>query len=101
MAALQHRNGSFRILFRFHGKQYAFTLGCVGEDEAETKRGQVDYLLLRLKQRLISLPEGVDIITFLEFDGKPPVASGPSTAQADTTLLQLKERYLETHRNGS
>jgi integrase len=102
MAALQHRNGSFRILFRFHGKQYAFTLGRVAEDEAETKRGQVDYLLLRLKQRLISLPEGVDIVTFLEFDGKPPVASsGPLTAQADTTLLQLKERYLETHGNGS
>jgi hypothetical protein len=43
MAALQQRNGSFRILFRHHGKQYAFTLGAVAEDEAETKRDQVDY----------------------------------------------------------
>ena len=102
MAALQQRNGSFRILFRHHGKQHAFTLGAVGEDEAEVKRGQVDYLLRRLKQRLISLPDGVDIVTFLAFDGKPPVAnSGPLTRQADTTLLQLKERYLETHGHGS
>ena len=50
-----------RILFRHAGKQHAFTLGEVSQEEAETKSAQVDYLLLRLKQRLAVLPPGVEI----------------------------------------
>ena len=36
------------------------------------KIAQVDYMLLRLRQGLMKLPVGMDIVTFLEFDGKPP-----------------------------
>jgi hypothetical protein len=34
VASLQERNGSFRVLFRYRGKQHAFTLGAVSRDEA-------------------------------------------------------------------
>ena len=62
MAALQHRNGSYRILFRFSGKQHSFTIGSVTKEEANTKVKQVEYLLMQLKQPLLSLPDGVDIV---------------------------------------
>jgi hypothetical protein len=76
MSSLQERNGSYRVLFSHHGKLHSFTIGKVKKAEAETKARQVDYLLMRLKQRLVVLPEGTDIVTFIEHDGKPPNA-GP------------------------
>ena len=36
MAALQVRNGSFRLIFRYNGKQFTFTLGQVSENDAQT-----------------------------------------------------------------
>ena len=103
MASLQERNGSYRILFCHHGKLHTFTIGKVEKDEAENKARQVDYLLMRLKQRLIVLPEGTDIVTFIEHDGKPP-DTGPTLADAPrqaVTLGHLKDRYLTTHANGT
>lgn len=103
MASLQERNGSYRVLFCYDGKLHTFTIGKVKQDEAENKAGQVDYLLMRLKQRLIVLPEGTDIVTFIEHDGKPPDI-GPTRAEAPrqaVTLGHLKERYLNTHANGT
>ncbi len=103
MASLQERNGSYRVLFCYHGKLHTFTIGKVKQDEAENKARQVDYLLMRLKQRLIALPEGTDIVTFIEHDGKPPDI-GPKLADAPrqaVTLGHLKERYLTTHANGT
>jgi integrase len=103
MASLQERNGSYRILFCHHGKLHAFTIGKVEKDEAKNKARQVDYLLMRLKQRLIVLPEGTDIVTFVEHDGNPPSAGPtlPNAPRQAVTLGHLKDRYLTTHSNGT
>jgi integrase len=103
MAALQERGGNYRVIFRYLGKQHSFTIGSVTRDEAEAKAAQVDYLLMRLRQRLIALPEGSDIVTFVRFDGKPPegVPTLPDAPRQAVTLCHLKERYLTTHGNGT
>jgi WD40 repeat protein len=103
MASLQERNGSFRVLFSYHGKLHAFTIGKVERSEAEAKARQVDYPLMRLKQRLLTLPDGIDIVTFLQHDGKPPDAGPtPGAAPGQTvTLGHLKDRYLVTYGNGT
>src|SRR6267378_7262892 len=100
MAALQERNGSFRIIFRYQGKQRSFTIGEVGRAEAEAKAGAVDLILLRLKQQLISIPPGVYVEEFLFCDGqvKKPKDAGASET---TTFRRFKERYLETHQHGA
>ena len=36
MAGLQLHNASYRVLFRYHGKQHAFNLGAVSQKDAET-----------------------------------------------------------------
>ncbi len=65
MAGLLDRSGSYRINYRYHGKHHFVTLGKVSEQEARAMSAQAEYLLLRLKQRLIQLPPGVGIIEFI------------------------------------
>lgn len=103
MAAIQQRNGSYRIIFRYRGKHHFLTIGRVSEDEAKSKAGQADYLLMRLKQGLITVPPGCDIKTFVEHDGNPPgLKTGVATSERpERTLAELRDAYLETHGNGT
>jgi integrase len=96
MAALQFRNGSYRVLFRYQGKQQTFSIGPVEQDEAKAKAGQVDLLLLRLSQRLAVIPPGMTIIDYLKFDGRPLPANAPEVKA--TRLSTLKDKYLEAIR---
>jgi integrase len=100
MATLQKRNGSFRVLFCFHGKRHTLTLGKVSQDEAEAFAGNVDLLLLRLKQRLLQLPPAMNIEEFILHGGKPPDAA-PASVHEPILFYRFKEQYLETHQNGA
>ncbi len=82
MATLQQRGNSFRVLFVWHGKRCAFTIGKVEPSEADAKLAQAEYLLMRLKQRLLTLPPGCDVETFLRFDGHPPASNDNGSPQA-------------------
>ena len=95
-------NGSYRTLFRYHGRQHVFTLGRVTEAEAVVTAGRVEHLLMRLKQGLIRLPAGSDIVAFVRpeaTDDGPP--EPPPADRHEPTLADLRDRYLETHGNGS
>src|SRR5579864_113301 len=72
MAGLQSRNGSWRVIFWYRKKQYSFWVGEVEEHEAKAVAAKVDYWLMRLKQNLVHMPPGCDIVTFVQHDGKPP-----------------------------
>jgi integrase len=99
MASLQERKGSFRVIFRYRGKQFFVRLGKVSRQEAENKAGQVDYLLMRLDQRLIELPPGMDIAEFVKADGQAPAQGGgvAKPVAKNSTLAILRDRYLATH----
>lgn len=99
MASLQERNGSWRVIFRFRGLQHFVTLGEVEETEAQGVMARYEYLLRLLKQRLLTLPSGMDIVTFLRLDGKPgdPAAS----TSPEITFAQLRDGYLKTIGNGA
>jgi hypothetical protein len=97
MASIHHKGEAWHCQFIYRGKRHTFSLGKVSQDEAESKANQVHYLLMRLKQNLLQLPPDTDIVTFVSFDGKPP----HETAERDAlSLAGLRDRYLETHRNG-
>jgi len=91
MAGIQHRNGSYRVLFRYHGKQYAFTVGKVSNDEVEAMAAHVDYLLMRLEQRLAVVPSGMTIVDYVQFDGKQVEES---SVAGKITLTDLRRKYL-------
>jgi hypothetical protein len=103
VASLQKRNGSYRILFCHYGKLHTFPIGKVERDEAENKARQVEYLLMRLKQRLIVLHAGTEIVTFVEHDGKPPDSRPtlPNSPRQAVTIGHLKDRYLTTYANST
>jgi integrase len=100
MATLQQRNGSYRVLFYWQGQRQSLTLGPVSSEEAESKSSQAEYLLMRVKQGLLTVPPGMGIAAFLACDGRPsePPAA-PKEAGEQIDLCQLKERYLSTHEN--
>jgi integrase len=95
MAWLQERNGSWRILFRYGGQQHTFFLGEIKEREATAVCANVDYLLMRLKQKLVRLPAGCDIVTFVQHDGHPPEqAAADAVERQELTLGELRQAYL-------
>lgn len=97
MAWVQSRNGSYRVLFRYQGKPHAFWLGEVKEQEASTVAAKVDYWLMRLKQNLVQLPPGCDVVTFVQHDGKPPEHSAAAAAERKIlTLEELRDAYLRS-----
>lgn len=97
MAGLQLRGESYRVHFRYQGKQLFFSLGQVSKEEAESKVAQIEYLLMRLKQGLIVLPDGVDIVLFLQHDGKVKPKPNPKEVVEAVSLSQLRDRYVSTH----
>lgn len=102
MASLQKKGESYYCQFMYLGKRHTFTVGAVSAEEAGNKARQVDYLLMRLKQRLIALPDGVDVVTFVEHDGKPPAAaSGTPITRESVTLGEARDRYLQTLSGGA
>jgi hypothetical protein len=97
MAWLQCRNGSWRVLFRYRKQQHTFWLGEVGESEARAVGAKVDYWLMRLKQNLVSLPPGCDVVSFVQHDGKPPEHAAATAAERkELTLADLREAYFRS-----
>ncbi|AGA26309.1 tyrosine-type recombinase/integrase [Singulisphaera acidiphila] len=99
MASLQQKGNGWYCQFIYHGKRHTFAVGRVSEAEAKAKSAQVDYLLLRLKQRLIELPPGVGIAEFVQNDGRSLAIT--SAVEGETkvlTLVAFRDRYLDTHR---
>lgn len=95
MASLQKRGKTYSCVFYWGGKRQWLTLGNVTEKEADSKASQVDYLLMRLKQGLIALPDGVDIVDFIQHDGKPPARQAAPVPHL--TLAAFRDRYIAAH----
>lgn len=99
MASLQRKADSWYCQFMYQGKRHTYTLGKVEDSEAESTAAKIDYILMRIRQRLLAVPAGMDIITFIEHDGKPPALKGPAALR--TLLSELRECYLKTFGNGA
>src|SRR5262245_5153187 len=100
MATVQERNEAFRILFCYQGKRHTVGLGKVGRKEADAKADQIDYLLLRIKQGLLTVPKGVPIDEFMLADGQVKAVEEVRDPEP-VTFGKLRDEYLETLQNGS
>ena len=76
MATLQLRNGSYRILFCYRDRRHSFTVGRVDRREAELAAANVERILLRIDQGLLSVPQGETIVEFVRRDGAPGAHRG-------------------------
>jgi len=100
MASLEKRNQTYRIVFMYGGKRHGFSLGTGDRREAESLAGGVEKTLMRIEQKLLKVPTGVDIVTFVQNDGRiEPVETSP--AVEPITFAQFRDRYLATHAGGA
>ena len=100
MASLQLRSGSWRVIFRYRGSQHFVTVGEVDQTEAQGVKSRYEYLLRLLKQRVLAVPSGMDIVSFLRNDGKPPDITAAS-GEPEITFAQIRDGYLKTIGNGA
>src|SRR5206468_897137 len=100
VAPLQKKSDSWYLQFMYRKQRFTFTVGKVEEDEAHAVKGRVEYLLMRIKQHLLDIPAGMDIGTFLQFDGKPPDTHREPQKKA-TSFIAFREAYLNTFGNGA
>ena len=99
MASLQKKGDSWYCQFMFQRQRHTYTVGKVEETEAKATAAKIDYILMRVRQRLLELPLGMDIIAFIEHDGNPPAEAQP--ALKNTPFSELRKTYLETFSHGA
>src|SRR4051794_22087999 len=99
MASIQKKGENWYCQFRFSRRRHTFTVGRVDESEAEAIRARVDYVLMRLKQGLMDLPAGSDVVAFVQHDGRLPAAK--ADPPPDTTFRKFRDAYLKTVGQGS
>jgi hypothetical protein len=93
MATLQKIDDSYYCKFVYFGTRRTFTIGKVPEQEAWQWCSRTNQLLMRMKQGLLNLPDGVDVAEFLRLDGKVPV--DPAVAiRKQSTLHELRQAYV-------
>lgn len=100
MATLQRRNGSYRLIFQFEGKQQTLTVVEVTLIEARQWKAKAENLLMRVRQRMLEVPAGCSIKDFILHEGKPPVLPYLTKAR-NSTLDQLREAYVKAFSNGA
>ncbi len=100
MASLQKKGDSWHCQFLYKKQRRTWVIGAVEEIEAQATKAKVEYLLMRIKQRLIDVPSGMDIVDFLICDGKPPEQPRPSIPK-EATFAELRDAYLRTYNNGT
>jgi integrase len=96
MAALENRNGSWRVFFWYKGQQHAFTIGQVSAADASVHKASTEELLRLLKRNLISIPSGCSIQDFMFHRGKPPEYAATSNGKKELTLGDLREVYFRS-----
>jgi len=95
MASIESRNGSTRIVFRYHGRRCKFTIGDADAQTAKTYRSATDELLRLLKRNLVRIPAGISIEDFMFHRGKPPEqpAATNGSVEQSLTLENLRDTY--------
>jgi integrase len=100
MASLQKKGDSWYCQFMHRGHRHTFTIGKVDETEANNTAARVDYLLMRIKQHLIELPAGTDIVTFMEFDGRMPEKLSDGSSQ-EISFSDFRDAFVKVFGAGA
>jgi integrase len=102
MASLQLKGDSWYCQFIYRKERYTFTVGKVEEIEARAVKAKVEYILMRLKQNLLDVPAGLNIVTFIHYDGKPPPAVlAAAPLPKETPFSEFRDSFLKTFGNGA
>ena len=99
MASLQKKGDGWYCQFMYRGQRHTFAVGKVDEDEARNVAATADYVLMRLKQGLMELPSGGDIVNFVQHGGKVPASK--IDPAPDVPYREFRAAYLTTVGQGA
>jgi hypothetical protein len=77
VASLELRNKTYRAVFLYAGKKYAYSLNTGDPQMAEALRGGVEKTLKLLSQGILQLPAEADLIVFVKAGGKVEESPAP------------------------
>jgi len=103
MAFLEQRGNRFRVSFRHCGQRYIHTLNTTDESIAQGFKGGIEKTLMLLDQKVLKVPEGVEVLSFIVSNGQveqppaQPTEAANGTPPKDITLRELKDHYIQTH----
>jgi integrase len=97
MASLQKKGKTWNCQFYWQHHRFTFAVGRVTRPQAEAKATKADEIVDLLKRGVLSLPEGVDVATFVRHDGHPPAPVESQEASRKATLGELCDDYLTAH----
>ncbi len=92
MASLENRAGNFHVVFRFGGQKYSRSLRTKEKKTAIASVARLEDNLRRLELGNLTLPDGVDLPTFLLSDGM--ATQKPEKKQGPVNLEQLCQAFL-------
>src|SRR4051812_15362051 len=99
MASIQKKGDGWYCQFMHRRHRYTFAIGKVDEPEAIAVRSRVDYVLIRLKQGLLELPDDVDVVSFVQNGGRARAEkAAPPPA---TSYRTFRDAYLKTVGQGA
>jgi integrase len=107
MAFLEQRGGRFRLIFRYAGRRYTHTLKTANPSIAEGLQGGIEKTLMLLDQKVLKIPDGVDVLSFIVGNGEvklpelKPTDGSPAKPQPDLTLRELRDQYIAAHAVGA
>jgi hypothetical protein len=100
IAGLDKRRATFRIVFQLHGETFKRFLKSGARREAHGIAAAVQRTINLIERGDLSLPNGVDVATFLIADSwvERPLKVAPTV---DTSLAAVVEAYLSSITEGS
>lgn len=98
MATVERRGERYRLIFYYAGRRYAASLKTTKERDADSIAGTVEDTLSLLQRGVLTLPPGVDLVTFVLSGGRCEEKPKPPPIR---TLSELKDRYLQAVGQGS
>jgi mannose-6-phosphate isomerase-like protein (cupin superfamily) len=99
MATIELRNNRFRLIFYHLGRRYAARLKTTNEREADAVADSVERTLQLLQQRVLAIPDGADLVTFVLSGGKQEEKLKPPPRPL--TLGELRDLYVAAHSLGA
>ena len=100
MASIFLKDGVYVARFRHHGREYKRSLKTGGRQDAELALVEITRVILRLRLRLMSVPDGVSVPDFVLSCGTLTAPVPEPTPDPDPptvpTLAEAVAQYLQT-----
>lgn len=97
MASIQLKGRSWYCQFYWQNRRYTYAVGRVTTNQAEAKATRTDEIIDLLDRGLAKLPENCDIVTFVKYDGHPPIAEESQKVSKKTHLADIFDGYITSH----